>query len=40
MSKERLINLGWTVGAVVVGLTIFKMFVAPHLPLSTPSVTS
>ncbi len=26
MSKERMVNAGWTVGAVVVGVALYEMF--------------
>jgi hypothetical protein len=35
MNKERLVNVAWTVGAVVIGLALYDMFVKPHLPART-----
>ena len=31
VSKERLVNVGWTVGAVVIGMAVYDIFVSPHL---------
>jgi hypothetical protein len=40
-SKDRLVNLGWTVGAVVIGVTVFNMFVGPLISrMLAPTVTN
>ncbi len=29
VTKERLVNVGWTVGAVIIGMAVYDVFVSP-----------
>jgi hypothetical protein len=39
MSKERIVNAGWTIGSVIVAIALYDIIVSPIIKKVMPTVT-